>query len=71
MPEEPEEAEGHDPREDEAELREMPSGDHRVVEPDVAWLVWVFQTQLQDDVHDIGRLDSDEAAKHPPKTTRP
>ena len=49
----------------------MPSGDHWVVESDVAWLVWVLQTQLQDDVHDVGRLDSDEAAKHPPKTTRP
>ena len=68
---EPEEAQGHDPSEDEAELREVPSGDHRVVESDAAWLVWVFQTQLQDDVQDLGRLDPDEAAKHPPKTTGP
>ena len=71
MSQEPEEAQGHDSSENEAELREMPYGNHRVVESHAAWLVWVFQTQLQDDVQDLGRLDPDEAAKHPPKTTRP
>ena len=46
----------------------MPSGDHRIVEPDAAWLVWVLQAQLPDNVPLSGRLDPDEAAKHPPQT---
>src|SRR5208337_971501 len=43
---------------------------YSIVEPDAAWLVWILQAQLQDDVFRAGRLDSDEAAKHPPKTQR-
>src|SRR5271165_5456231 len=44
--------------------------DYSIVEPDAAWLVWILQAQLQDDVFRAGRLDSDEAAKHPPETQR-
>ena len=49
---------------------QMPSGHHSIVEPDATWLVWILQAQPQDDVFRVGRLDSDEAAKHPPETQR-
>ena len=57
--------------EDEADVRETPSGDHRVVEPDAARLVWVLQIQSQDDVRVSRRLYTNEAAKHPPQMTGP
>src|SRR5208283_2453937 len=64
------EAQGHNPSEDQADIWKMPSGHYSIVEPDAAWLVWILQAQLQDDVFRAGRLDSDEAAKHPPETQR-
>ena len=63
-------AQGHNPSEDQADIWQMPSGHYPIVEPDAAWLVWILQAQLQDDVFRAGRLDSDEAAKHPPETQR-
>ena len=67
---ESDEAQGHNPSEDQADIWQMPSGHYPIVEPDAAWLVWILQAQLQDDVFRAGRLDSDEAAKHPPETQR-
>ena len=67
---ESEEAQGHNPSEDQADIWQMPSGHYSIVEPDAPWLVWILQAQLQDDVFRAGRLDSDEAAKHPPETQR-
>jgi RNA-directed DNA polymerase len=68
--EEPPEIEGHHPSEDDAEIREMSTSDHRRTESDLARLVWILQAQPSLDVCEFGQMDTDEVTEHPPETAK-